>query len=164
MFAREHCNDDQNILYVYFTIIITIGRCQIFILKKKTDLMGFFTINPRYPDGLKKTDLDGKKQQWEPWAKWLQKGNYQSRNWTFEKNYNQQCCQLFLKPINERSLISGVERNFWLAKYLTSHLVHMHRVIFYIPNMLINFSLGLRTSCKGKCVEIGLRSGWEKEK
>jgi len=32
---------------------------------------------------------------------------------------------------------AGVKRNFWLAKFLTSHHVRMHRVIFYIPNALI---------------------------
>jgi len=31
---------------------------------------------------------------------------------------------------------SGVKRNFWLAKVLTSRHVHMHRVIFYIQNTL----------------------------
>ena len=36
-----------------------------FILKK-TDFIGFFKIRPRHPDGLKKTDLGGKKQQREP--------------------------------------------------------------------------------------------------
>jgi len=30
-----------------------------------------------------------------------------------------------------------VKRNFWLAKFLTSYHVRMHRVIFYIPNTLI---------------------------
>jgi len=30
----------------------------------------------------------------------------------------------------------GVKRNFWLANFLTSHHVHMHRVIFYISNTL----------------------------
>jgi len=33
--------------------------------------------------------------------------------------------------------ISGVKRNFWLAKFLTSHHVRMHRVNIYIPNTLI---------------------------
>jgi len=32
---------------------------------------------------------------------------------------------------------TGVKRNFWLAKFLTSHHVRMHRVILYIPNTLI---------------------------
>jgi len=30
----------------------------------------------------------------------------------------------------------SVKRNFWLAKFLTSHHVNMHRVIFYISNTL----------------------------
>ena len=50
-----------------FTIIITIGCCQIFILKNP-DLIGFFKIEPRHPDGLKKSKIwVEKKQQWEPW-------------------------------------------------------------------------------------------------
>jgi len=64
MIACEHCND-QNICLFYY--IITIGRCQIFILKK-TDLVGFFKIKPRHTDGLKKTRSRWKKQQWEPCA------------------------------------------------------------------------------------------------
>ena len=31
----------------------------------------------------------------------------------------------------------SVKRNFWLAKFLTWHHVRMHKVIFYIPNTLI---------------------------
>jgi len=38
-----------------------------FYLKKKTDLIGFFKIKPRHQDGLKKTDVGGKNQQWELW-------------------------------------------------------------------------------------------------
>jgi len=36
---------------------------------------------------------------------------------------------------------SGVKRNFWLAKFLTSHHVCMDRVIFCIPNMLMKLIL-----------------------
>ena len=54
---------------VYFTTTFPTTRCQIFILKK-TDLIGFFKIKPRHPDRLKKTDLGGRTQQWEPWV-WL---------------------------------------------------------------------------------------------
>jgi len=32
---------------------------------------------------------------------------------------------------------AGVKRNSLFAKFLTSHHVPMHRVIFYIPNTLI---------------------------
>ena len=53
MIACEHCNDQY--VYVHFTIIITIGRCQILILKKTTDFRGFFKIKSRHPDGLKNT-------------------------------------------------------------------------------------------------------------
>jgi len=28
---------------------------------------------------------------------------------------------------------TGVKRNFWLAKFLTSNHVRMHRVMFYMP-------------------------------
>jgi len=31
---------------------------------------------------------------------------------------------------------AGVRGNFWLAKYLTSRHMRMHRVIFYISNTL----------------------------
>jgi len=34
--------------------------------------------------------------------------------------------------------VAGVKQNFWLAKFLTSHHVRMHRLIFYIENTLIN--------------------------
>jgi len=47
------------------TIKFTI--CQNFIFKKNPDLTGFFIIKPSHPNGLKKTDLGGKKQEWEPW-------------------------------------------------------------------------------------------------
>jgi len=33
---------------------------------------------------------------------------------------------------------TGVRRNLWLAKFLTSHHVRMHRVIFYISNTVTN--------------------------
>jgi len=48
-----HVNTAMTRTYIYFSIIITIGRCQIFIFEK-TDLIGFFKIKPRHPDGLKK--------------------------------------------------------------------------------------------------------------
>ena len=47
------------------------------------------------------------------------------------------------------------------AKFLTSRHVRMHRVIFCIPNMLKNFSLGLRDLYLDKCVGLGF--GWEKK-
>jgi len=34
-------------------------------------------------------------------------------------------------------LDTGVKRNFWLAKFLSSHHVRMHRVIFFTLNALI---------------------------
>jgi len=49
------------------------------------------------------------------------------------------CVQSGLDPACKllQNFVSGVKRNFWLAKFLTSHHVRMHRIIFYIPNMLI---------------------------
>jgi len=32
--------------------------------------------------------------------------------------------------------LNGVKRNFWLAKFLTSRYVRMHRVKFYTQNVL----------------------------
>jgi len=32
---------------------------------------------------------------------------------------------------------SGVKRNFWRAKFLTSHHVCMHRLIFFMADTLI---------------------------
>ena len=57
---------------------------------------------------------------------------------------------------------SGVKRNFWLAKLLTSRHVglRMHRVIFYISIRSENLWLGISDSCLVKCVGLG----WEKEK
>jgi len=37
---------------------------------------------------------------------------------------------------------SGVKRNFWLAKFLTTRHVRMHKVIFYISNTLRKFKIG----------------------
>jgi len=36
---------------------------------------------------------------------------------------------------------TGVKRNFWLAKFLTSHHVRKPRVIFYIPNAVIKLNI-----------------------
>ena len=47
-------------------MLLNLPIAKIFSLKK-TDLMGFFIIKLSHPDGLKKTDLGEKKQQWEPW-------------------------------------------------------------------------------------------------
>ena len=52
-------------IYVYFTIIIIIVRCQSFT-SKNPDLIRFFKIKPRHPDGIKKSRSGWKKQQWEP--------------------------------------------------------------------------------------------------
>ena len=52
----SHVNTAMTRIYVYFTITITIGRCQIFILKKPR-FDKIFQIKPRHPDGLKKTQI-----------------------------------------------------------------------------------------------------------
>ena len=46
--------------YVYFTIVFTLAHCQI-CLQKNPDLIGFFKIKSKHPDGLKKRDLGEKK-------------------------------------------------------------------------------------------------------
>jgi len=48
-------------------------------------------------------------------------------NWHPYSRQLASCCICFVL-----SLHSGVKRNFWLAKFLASRHVHMHRVIFYI--------------------------------
>jgi len=45
--------------------------------------------------------------------------------------------RLLLLPELKSDSGSGVRRNFWLAKFLTSHHVRMRKVIFYISNTLI---------------------------
>jgi len=53
------------------------------------------------------------------------------------------------------------------AKFLTSRHVCMHRVIFHISNTLrklMNWWLGLRVWCLGKCVGLGFMLGLEKGK
>ena len=62
------------------------------------------------------------------------------------------------------SSLPSVKRNFWFAKFLSLHHVHMHRVIFYITNTLIKLIFALRNSCLGKCVGIGFGLEWEKDK
>jgi len=52
-------------IYVYFTIIIIIVRCQSFT-SKNPDLIRFFKIKPRHPDGIKKTDLGEKNSNGSP--------------------------------------------------------------------------------------------------
>ena len=42
-----------------------------------------------------------------------------------------------IREIGSLHVHTGVKRNFWLTKFLTSHQARMHRVIFYIPNTLI---------------------------
>ena len=66
MIACEHSNDQKMCLFYYY---ISYNSLPNFYLKK-TDLIGFFKIKPRHPDRLKKTDLGGRTQQWEPWV-WL---------------------------------------------------------------------------------------------
>ena len=46
---------------------------------------------------------------------------------------------------------SGVKRNFWLAKFLTSRHVRVHRVIFYISNTLRKLMIKAKGSVFG-CV------------
>jgi len=68
--------------YVYYVIRCTMANCQIYIFKKdrfyridnyqnyQLIITTLIIIKPRHLYGLeKKTDLDGKKQQWEPWKR-----------------------------------------------------------------------------------------------
>jgi len=64
MMASEHCNDQNICLFYYYTYYRSLAN---FYLQKNPDLIGFFKIKPRHPNGLKKTDLGEKKQRWEPW-------------------------------------------------------------------------------------------------
>jgi len=73
--ACEHCNNQKICLFYY---CVYHNSLQNFILRK-TDFIGFFKIKPRHPDGLKKTDLGGKKHQWEPCA---QCGSHSARGGT----------------------------------------------------------------------------------
>ena len=57
----SHVNTQMTRKYVCFTI----ARCQT-LSSKNPDLIGFFKIKPRHLDGLKKTDLGGNTQPWEP--------------------------------------------------------------------------------------------------
>ena len=50
---------------VYFTIVFTLTPCQILSLKIP-DLIGFFKIKSKHPDGLKKRDLGGKTSNGSP--------------------------------------------------------------------------------------------------
>jgi len=68
---------DDRMRTLMFLMLLDLHSClPNLYLHKKTDLTGFVKIKPRHQDGLKKTDLGGKTQQWEP-----------------------QCCQLFSQKI-----------------------------------------------------------------
>jgi len=57
--------------------------------------------------------------------------NFWLRTQILARNKNTEFCQIRLRLSG-----SGVKQNFWHAKFLTSHHVRMHRVMFYIPKTL----------------------------
>jgi len=50
---------------------------------------------------------------------------------------NKKCLQIWSEKMqNSARVYSGAKRNFWLAKFLTSCHVPMHRGVFYISKTL----------------------------